>query len=80
MSEAEWYELENVIESAYKDFKKSIGNVCQLKKQELRVCLLLKAGFSPINIKASKPPPNLPEGRLSEDSCSWKQIKNCIRQ
>ena len=25
-------------------------NVCQLKKQELRVCLLLKAGFSPINI------------------------------
>ena len=50
MSEAEWYELENVIESAYKDFKKSIGNVCQLKKQELRVCLLLKAGFSPINI------------------------------
>ena len=50
MSEAEWYELENVIELAYKDFKKSIGNVCQLKKQDLRVCLLLKAGFSPINI------------------------------
>lgn len=50
MSEAEWYELESVIESAYKDFKKSIGNVCKLKKQELRVCLLLKAGFSPINI------------------------------
>ena len=45
-----WKDLDNLINREYPGFREKLINLCQLKEQEYRVSLLIKAGFEPTTI------------------------------
>ena len=50
VSEDDWKDLDTLINREYPEFKEKLINLCQLKEQEYRVSLLIKAGFEPTKI------------------------------
>jgi tetratricopeptide (TPR) repeat protein len=50
MNDIDWLQLENAIHQIYEHFMAKLTSVCKLSTQERRVCLLLKAGITPVNI------------------------------
>ena len=49
-SEADWKDLEYLIDSEYDGFTRKLRSLCPLSKQEYRISLLIKAGFRPTYI------------------------------
>ncbi len=50
LTEDEWNTLSETINNRYQDFDKKLQDLCKMSRLEYRVCLLLKAGFSQVDI------------------------------
>ncbi|MBQ5981418.1 MAG: hypothetical protein IJL54_04525 [Prevotella sp.] len=50
MNDTDWLQLENAIHQIYEQFMPRLTSVCKLSTQERHVCLLIKAGITPVNI------------------------------
>ena len=50
LSENDWEELHQLVNSAYPNFKKKLNELVSLNEQDYRICLLTKINVKPINI------------------------------
>ena len=50
LSENDWEELDQIVNSAYPNFKKKLNELVSLNEQDYRICLLTKINVKPIHI------------------------------
>lgn len=68
LEDSQWEELEKIVTQVYPNFIIDLNSFVEVSKQELRVCLMIKIGISPVNIARftnhSKEAINSTRGRL----------------
>lgn len=52
LTDQQWKEISLMIKSIYPDFKERLLSICKMNDNEMKVCLLLKMGFTPTVIAA----------------------------
>ena len=50
LSEEQWKEIHGLLNEVYEGFGKNLNSFCEVTNQELKICMLLKLGVSPVHI------------------------------